>query len=68
MTELILHHYWGSPYAEKVRLALGYKHAGWRSREITVTPPRPSLAPILGKLSFQNALDALTGRIMVCSF
>ena len=31
MTDLILHHYDGSPYAEKTRLALGLKGLPWRS-------------------------------------
>ena len=48
MSNLILHHYWGSPYAEKIRRILGYKKLTWRSLEITPTPPRPSLEPIFG--------------------
>jgi glutathione S-transferase len=44
----ILHHYWGSPYAEKIRLLLGYKKIDWLSCEIPVTPPRPNLAQVLG--------------------
>jgi glutathione S-transferase len=49
MSAPILHHYWGSPYAEKIRILLGYKNASWLSAEIPVTPPRPGLASILGE-------------------
>ena len=31
MNELILHHYEGSPFSEKVRLVLGLKGLAWRS-------------------------------------
>jgi len=46
--EVILHHYSGSPYAEKIRLLLGYKKLPWRSLVIPEVPPRPSLQPIFG--------------------
>lgn len=46
MEELILHHYPGSPFAEKVRLMLGFKNLAWRSVEISVVPPRPLLEPL----------------------
>ena len=32
MTELILHHFDWSPFAEKARLVLGIKGLAWRSR------------------------------------
>lgn len=48
MSDLILHHYWGSPYAEKIRLLLGYKELQWRSLEIPVIPPRDSLQCVFG--------------------
>ena len=60
----ILHHYWRSPYAEKVRAYLGYKGLAWRSREIAVTPPRPSLAPILG--AFRRTPVLQIGADYVC--
>jgi hypothetical protein len=31
MADVILHHYWESPYAEKIRRILGYKGIAWRS-------------------------------------
>lgn len=64
MAELILHHYWGSPYAEKVRLALGYKGATWRSHEVSVVPPREGLAPILAK--FRRTPVLQIGADYVC--
>ncbi|CAF3042876.1 unnamed protein product [Rotaria sp. Silwood2] len=45
-SELILHHYAGSPYAEKVRLAMGLKKLNWHSVIIDVVPPRPYLEPL----------------------
>lgn len=45
---LTLHHYPGSPYAEKVRTLLGYKQLPWCSVEVPPVPPRASLQPVLG--------------------
>ena len=46
MPELILHHYWPSPFAHKIRLALGLTGAPWRSVEIPRVPPKPLLMPL----------------------
>ncbi len=43
MTDIILHHYETSPYAEKVRLGLGLKGLAWASVEIPVIMPKPDL-------------------------
>jgi glutathione S-transferase len=48
VAETILHHYPGSPYAEKVRLALGIKNVAWRSVTIPVIMPKPDLMPLTG--------------------
>ena len=48
MTEVILHHYPMSPYAEKVRKALGIKRLPWRSVTIPVIMPKPDLTPLTG--------------------
>jgi glutathione S-transferase len=48
MTEVILHHYPLSPYAEKVRKALGIKRLAWRSVTIPVIMPKPDLMPLTG--------------------
>ncbi|MES1930578.1 glutathione S-transferase [Salinisphaera dokdonensis CL-ES53] len=45
---LILHHYDGSPYAEKIRLMFGLTDAQWYSVLCPVQPPRPSLDPLTG--------------------
>jgi glutathione S-transferase len=48
MAELILHHYWTSPFTEKVRLALGLKRVTWRSVEQPTIMPKPELLPLTG--------------------
>ncbi|HZF78890.1 MAG TPA: glutathione S-transferase family protein [Rubrivivax sp.] len=46
--ELILHHYEGSPFAEKARLMLGYKGLTWKSVHIPVIMPKPDLTALTG--------------------
>ena len=48
MSEIILHHYPMSPYAEKVRLAFGLKGISWRSVHIPNIMPKPELMPLTG--------------------
>jgi glutathione S-transferase len=48
MNEIILHHYPTSPYAEKIRLALGLKQLAWRSVIIPMIMPKPDLMPLTG--------------------
>lgn len=48
MAEVILHHYPMSPYAEKVRKALGIKRLAWRSVTIPVIMPKPDLIALTG--------------------
>ena len=48
MTEIILHHYPRSPYAEKVRLALGLKGLAYGSVTIPTWMPKPDLLPLTG--------------------
>lgn len=48
MDEIILHHYPTSPFAEKVRIALGIKQLAWRSVIIPVIMPKPDLMPLTG--------------------
>ena len=48
MNDLVLHHYDFSNYAEKARLALGYKRLGWRSVIIPPIAPKPELMPLTG--------------------
>lgn len=48
MTELILHHYPASPFAEKTRLILGYKKLKWKSVIIPMISPKPDLLALTG--------------------
>ncbi|MFK7896235.1 MAG: glutathione S-transferase family protein [Myxococcota bacterium] len=48
MTEIILHHYDLSPYAEKARLALGFKGMAWRSVQVPMVLPKPDHFELTG--------------------
>jgi len=48
MSDLILHHYDFSNFAEKVRLALGFKGLAWHSVIIPPMAPKPDLVPLTG--------------------
>jgi glutathione S-transferase len=48
MNELILHHYPMSPFAEKVRLMLGFKQLPWRSVIIPPVMPKPDVVALTG--------------------
>jgi len=48
MSELILHHYPTSPFAEKTRLLLGFKGLSWRSVHISPVMPKPDLTALTG--------------------
>ena len=48
MSELILHHYPNSPFAEKVRLMLGHKRLAWQSVFIPMIMPKPDLTALTG--------------------
>ena len=48
MSELILHHYPMSPFAEKVRLIMGYKQLPWRSVLIPPVMPKPDVVALTG--------------------
>jgi glutathione S-transferase len=48
MQQLILHHYPMSPFAEKVRLILGFKGLPWRSVHIPNIMPKPDLTALTG--------------------
>jgi glutathione S-transferase len=45
---LILHHYAGSPFSEKVRLVLGYKKLAWKSVNVPVILPKPDVVALTG--------------------
>ncbi|HEY2775989.1 MAG TPA: glutathione S-transferase family protein [Candidatus Binatia bacterium] len=48
MSDLILHHYWESPYAEKIRRIFGFKKLAWRSVIIPIIMPKPDLLALTG--------------------
>lgn len=48
MSELILHHYPQSPFAEKARLLLGFKGLSWHSVTVSPVMPKPDLTALTG--------------------
>jgi glutathione S-transferase len=48
MADLILHHYDMSPFAEKIRLALGVKGLTWRSVQTPMVLPKPDHFELTG--------------------
>jgi len=48
---VVLHHYWGSNYAEKARLMLGLKGLEWGSVIIPDVMPKPDLVALTGGYS-----------------
>jgi glutathione S-transferase len=48
MNDIILHHYQGSLFSEKIRLLLGYLKLPWQSVIIAPIMPRPLLMPLTG--------------------
>lgn len=48
MSDLILHHYPTSPFAEKIRLIFGYKQLAWKSVFIPMIMPKPDLTALTG--------------------
>src|SRR4051794_21995404 len=48
MSDLILHHYATSPFAEKIRLVLGHKGLPWQSVTMPMIMPKPDLQALTG--------------------
>ena len=48
MSDIILHHYPTSPFAEKVRRVLAFKKLPWKSVTIPAVMPKPDLMPLTG--------------------
>ena len=48
MSELIFHHYDGSPFSETIRLCFGHKGLAWRSVIQPQIMPKPQLVPLTG--------------------
>jgi len=47
-SNLILHHFDPSPFAEKIRLVMGLKDLAWHSVEIPMIMPKPDLTALTG--------------------
>lgn len=48
MPNILLHHYPLSPFAEKIRLILGYKNLTWQSVHIPMYMPKPDVVALTG--------------------
>jgi glutathione S-transferase len=48
VSDVILHHYDGSPFGEKICTILGFKGVAWSSVRIPPALPRPLLSPLTG--------------------
>ena len=48
MSDIILHHYPTSPFAEKIRRVLAWKKLPWKSVIIPAVMPKPDLMPLTG--------------------
>ncbi len=48
MSDIFLHNYQTSPFAEKARLMLGYKKLAWKSVIIPMISPKPDLVALTG--------------------
>ena len=64
MSPLVLHHYPASPYAEKIRAALGYKRLSWQSVETPMVMPKPDLVALTG--GYRKAPVLQIGRDIYC--
>ena len=64
MTEIILHHFAGSPYAHKARVAMGIKSLAWRSVEIPNVMPKPDLTALTG--GYRNTPVMQIGADIYC--
>lgn len=48
MSDVILHHYPGSPFAEKIRVLLGSRKLSWQSVMIPAVMPKPDVVALTG--------------------
>lgn len=48
MTDLILHHYKTSPFAEKIRRVLAFKQLAWQSVNVPPIAPKPDVEALTG--------------------
>src|SRR5574343_766296 len=70
MSELILHHYPNSPFAEKIRLILGHKKLPWKSVFIPMIMPKHNLTALTGGYRktpvLQIAADIYCDTSLIC--
>lgn len=64
MSELVLHHFAASPYAEKLRAILGYKDLAWRSVLQPRVMPKPDLVALTG--GYRRTPVLQIGRDIYC--
>jgi glutathione S-transferase len=64
MQPLILHHYDGSPFSEKLRLILGYKGLTWQSVKVPVIMPKPDVVALTG--GYRRTPIAQVGADVYC--
>jgi glutathione S-transferase len=48
VSDIILHHYPASPFAEKIRCVLGFKQLAWKSVIIPTVMPKPDVVALTG--------------------
>ena len=48
MSDIVLHHFPASPYAEKIRAILGFKKLMWKSVTIPAVMPKPDVVALTG--------------------
>lgn len=72
MSDLILHHYPNSPFAEKIRLILGAKNLAWRSVHIPMIMPKPDVIALTGGYRrtpiLQVGADVYCDTALICDF
>ena len=64
MPPLILHHYDGSPFSEKLRLVFGFKGMNWVSVKIPVIMPKPDVVALTG--GYRKTPIAQVGADVYC--
>lgn len=71
MSDLILHHYKESPYAEKVRALMGHKGIGWQSVTVPRIAPKPDLTALTGGYRkvpvLQHGADIFCDTRLICA-
>nr|WP_217344628.1 glutathione S-transferase family protein [Noviherbaspirillum sp. L7-7A]MBV0878793.1 glutathione S-transferase family protein [Noviherbaspirillum sp. L7-7A] len=71
MTDIILHHYPTSPFAEKVRRVLAWKKLPWKSVIIPIMMPKPDLLPLTGGYRrtpvMQVGADVYCDTALICA-